>query len=65
VRGHDIAGLAVTIAKRVCDLAGPGQVLLSETVLGHLVGTGIEFANEGEHRLKGVPGSWRLFSVEA
>jgi class 3 adenylate cyclase len=26
VRGPDIAGLAVTIAKRICDLAGPGQV---------------------------------------
>jgi hypothetical protein len=26
VLGDDIAGLAVTIAKRVCDLAGPGQV---------------------------------------
>jgi class 3 adenylate cyclase len=65
VRGDDIAGLAVTIAKRVCDLAGPGQVLLSETARGHLVGSGIEFADEGEHGLKGVPGSWRLFSVEA
>jgi class 3 adenylate cyclase len=65
VRGDDIAGMAVTIAKRVCDLAGPGQLLLSETARGHLVGAGIEFANEGEHTLKGVPGSWRLFSVEA
>jgi class 3 adenylate cyclase len=64
VRGDDIAGLAVTIAKRVCDLAGPGQALLSETARGHLVGAGIEFADEGEHRLKGVPGSWRLFSVQ-
>jgi class 3 adenylate cyclase len=63
VRGDDIAGLAVTIAKRVCDLAGPGQVLLSETVRGHLVGAGIEFADRGEHGLKGVPGTWRLFSV--
>jgi class 3 adenylate cyclase len=64
VRGDDVAGLAVTIAKRVCDLAGPGQVLLSETVRGHLAGAGIEFANEGERELKGVPGTWRLFSVE-
>jgi class 3 adenylate cyclase len=64
VRGDDIAGLAVTIAKRVCDLARPGQVLLSETARGHLVGTGIEFRAEGEHQLKGVPGPWRLFSVK-
>jgi class 3 adenylate cyclase len=64
VRADDIAGLAVTIAKRVCDLAGPGQVLVSEMVRGMMVGAGIQFRDQGEHQLKGVPGSWRLFSVE-
>jgi class 3 adenylate cyclase len=61
VRGDDIAGLSVTIAKRVCDLAGPGQVLISETVRGQIVGGGIEFVDRGEHQLKGVPGIWRLY----
>jgi class 3 adenylate cyclase len=60
VRGDDIAGLAVTIAKRVCDLAGPVQVLVTETVRGMMVGTGISFKDQGEHQLKGVPGTWRL-----
>jgi class 3 adenylate cyclase len=64
VRGDDIAGLAVTIAKRVCDLAGPGQVLVSETVRGHMVGAGVKFKDQGEQELKGVPGTWRMFSVE-
>jgi class 3 adenylate cyclase len=64
VRGGDIAGLAVTIAKRVCDLAGPGQVLVSETVRSMMVGAGITFEDQGEHQLKGVPGTWRLFSVD-
>jgi class 3 adenylate cyclase/pimeloyl-ACP methyl ester carboxylesterase len=64
VRGDDIAGLAVTIAKRVCDLAAPGQVLVSETVRGQMVGSRIEFNDEGQHDLKGVPGPWRLFSIE-
>jgi class 3 adenylate cyclase len=64
VRGDDIAGLAVTIAKRVCDLAGPGQVLVSEAVRMNMVGAGIGFNAEGERELKGVPGRWRLFSVE-
>jgi class 3 adenylate cyclase len=64
VRGDDIAGLAVTIAKRVCDRAGAGQVMVSEMVRGHMVGTGTTFNDQGEHELKGVPGSWRLFSVE-
>jgi class 3 adenylate cyclase len=63
VRGDDIAGLAVTIAKRVCDLARPGEVLMTETVRLPMVGSGTEFNDQGEHQLKGVPGTWRLFSV--
>ena len=63
VRGDDLGGLAVTIAKRVCDLAEPGQVLVSETVRGHMVGADIEFDDRGEHDLKGVPGTWRLYAV--
>jgi class 3 adenylate cyclase len=63
VRGDDIAGLAVTIAKRVCDLAGLGHVLVSESVRINVVGSRIEFNDRGEHQLKGVPGTWRLFSV--
>jgi class 3 adenylate cyclase len=64
VRGDDIAGLAVTIAKRVCDVAAPGQVLVSETVRGHMVGSRIQFTDQEEHHLKGVPGTWRLFSID-
>jgi class 3 adenylate cyclase len=63
VRTDDVAGLAVVIAKRVCDLAGPGQVLVSEMVRGHLVGSGFKFDDQGEHELKGVPGAWRLYAV--
>jgi len=64
VRGGDLGGLAVTIAKRVCDLARPGEVLVSETVRAHMVGVGIEFDDRGEGALKGVPGKWRLFGVK-
>ena len=63
VRGDDLGGLAVTIAKRVCDLAGPGQLLVSDTVRGQMVGAGITFDDRGEHELKGVPGTWRLYAV--
>jgi class 3 adenylate cyclase len=62
-RGDDIGGLAVTIAQRVCDLAGPTQVLVSETVKGLLVGTPIRLSDHGTHALKGVPDQWRLFAV--
>ena len=64
IRNDDIAGLAVTIAKRICDLAGPAQVLISETVKGVLVGSEIAVSDVGTHRLKGVPENWRLFRVE-
>jgi class 3 adenylate cyclase len=64
VRGDDIAGLAVTIAKRVCDRAGPGQVMISDTVRGHMVGSRLQFNDQGQQHLKGVPGTWRLFSVQ-
>jgi class 3 adenylate cyclase len=63
VRGDDIAGLAVTMAKRVCDLARPGAVLVTRTVTDHVVGSNIEFNDEGERELKGVPGTWRLFTM--
>ena len=62
-RDHDVAGLAVTIGKRICDLASPGQVLISETVKGHIVGSGIVATEHGTHVLKGVPETWRLFAV--
>jgi class 3 adenylate cyclase len=64
LRGSDIAGIAVTIASRVCDLAGPGEVLVTRTVTDHLVGSDIEFDDRGDHELKGVPGYWRLFGVK-
>ena len=66
VRGDDIAGLAVTIAKRVCDLARPGEVLVTKTVTDHVVGSGIEFDDQGERELKGVPalGGYSRSSVE-
>jgi class 3 adenylate cyclase len=65
IRGDDIAGLAVTIAKRVCDLAEPGQVFVSDMVRGHIMGSGMEFRDQGEHQLKGVPGTWRLHALSA
>ena len=64
IRGDDIAGLTVHIAARVEASAKPGQVLVSRTVVDLVVGSAIEFADQGEHVLKGVPGTWRLFSVE-
>jgi class 3 adenylate cyclase len=63
VRGDDLGGLAVHIAARVGALASSGEVLVSGTVKDLVVGSGIEFDDRGEHELKGVPGSWKLFAV--
>ena len=63
VRGDDLGGLAVHIAARVGALAAPGEVLVSGTVKDLVVGSGIEFSERGEHELKGVPESWKLFAV--
>jgi class 3 adenylate cyclase len=63
VRGQDIAGMSVTIAKRVCDFAGAGEVLVSGAVPPLVTAAGFAFDDRGEHELKGVPGSWKLFAV--
>jgi class 3 adenylate cyclase len=63
IRGDDLAGLAVHIAARVGGLADAGQVLVSSTVKDLVVGSGIVFEDHGEHELKGIPGSWHLYSV--
>jgi class 3 adenylate cyclase len=63
LRDDGIEGIAVVIGKRVSSNAGPGQVLVSRTVADLVGGSGIEFRDEGEHELKGVTGSWRLYSV--
>jgi class 3 adenylate cyclase len=57
--------MAVHIAARVMGAARGGQVLVSSTVKDLVAVSGIEFADTGEHVLKGVPGTWRLFSVES
>jgi class 3 adenylate cyclase len=61
----DVGGLAVHIAARVLDQAGPGEVLVSSTVKDLVVGSGIEFDERGSRELRGVPGEWRLFAVNA
>ena len=64
LRGDDLAGIAVHLTARVEALAEPGEVLVSRTVVDLVAGSGIEFVDRGEHELKGVPGSWRLFAVK-
>jgi len=61
--GEDVGGMAVHIASRVSGLAGPGEVLVSGTVFGTVVGGPFSFEDRGLHELKGVPGRWPLFAL--
>jgi len=61
----DVAGIAVHIAARVGAKAAASEVLVSSTVKDLVAGSGIGFADRGEHDLKGIPDRWRLFAAEA
>ena len=63
VMDGDVGGLAVHIGARVMAQAKAGEVLVSSTVRDLVVGSGIGFAERGEHELRGVPGEWRLFAA--
>ncbi len=64
VAGDHIRGIAVHIGARVASLAGPGEILVSSTVRDLVAGARIRFEDRGMHRLKGVPGEWRLLAVQ-
>ena len=61
VRGSDYSGIAVHIGARVAALAGTGEVLTTGTVKDLVAGSGITFADRGDHALKGVPDTWHIF----
>ena len=61
--GADVGGIAVHIGARVGALAGPSEVLVSSTVKDLVAGSGLVFEDRGEHTLKGLPDSWRLYAV--
>lgn len=58
-------GLAVSIAARIMAKAGPGEILVSQTVKDLTAGGGLRLEEMGEHELKGVPDRWRLYRVAA
>jgi class 3 adenylate cyclase len=64
LRPPDIAGIAVHIASRVADLAGPLEIIVSRTVVDLTAGSGLVFEPRGEHELKGVPGTWPTFAAQ-
>jgi DNA-binding NarL/FixJ family response regulator len=63
LRGDDVGGIAVHLGARVVATAAPGEVVVSSTVRDLVAGSGIGFADRGEHDLKGVPDRWHLYAV--
>ena len=59
-----VVGIAVHTGARVAAEAGPSEVLVSSTVKDLVAGSGLAFQDRGAHELKGVPGEWRLYSVQ-
>jgi class 3 adenylate cyclase len=47
----------------VSSLAGPSQILVSQTVKDLVAGSGLAFEDAGEHDLKGVPDRLQLYGV--
>jgi len=65
VRGEEVGGIAVHIAARILSLAGAGETLLSRVVTDLVVGARFNFADRGQHALKGVAGAWQIYALES
>jgi class 3 adenylate cyclase len=64
VIGEDVGGMAVHLGARVSATASAAEVLVSSTVRDLVVGSDLQFAEAGEHELKGIPGAWRLYRLQ-
>jgi class 3 adenylate cyclase len=59
--GDDFFGVAVQLTKRLCDLADPGQVVISEVVRALCMGRNFQFADLGDQNLKGFAQPIKVF----
>lgn len=63
LRGDDIGGIAVHAAARVMAQSRANEVLVSRVVTDLVAGAGLTFVGRGAHELKGLPGTWDLYSA--
>lgn len=64
LRGEDIGGIGVNIARRIADQATSREVVVTRTVRDLATGTDLSFEPRGAVNLRGVPGEWDLFDAE-
>jgi class 3 adenylate cyclase len=60
---HDLSGLAVHFAQRLCSRAAANQVLVSDAVRAACKDGDIRFEERGKAELKGIPGEWEVFEA--
>jgi class 3 adenylate cyclase len=63
LRDGDVGGIAVHIAARVMGTAQPNEILTSGTVRDLVVGSNTILEDRGMQPLRGVEGTWRLFTL--
>ncbi len=57
-------GRTVFAASRITDLAGGGQIMVSESTRLIAAGSGLGFRDTGEHELKGLGSAYRVYELE-
>jgi hypothetical protein len=63
--GHDLRGVAVQLAARIMEGAGPGEVLVSATTRELASGGEVEFIDRGSRELKGINGPRQVYEAQA
>lgn len=61
---RELFGAAVNLAKRACDHADPGQILVTSVVRDLCIGKAYPFVDRGDASLKGFSEPVRLFEVD-
>jgi class 3 adenylate cyclase len=61
--GNDLFGTSVQLARRICDRAEPGEVLVSDVVRQLVTGKGFSFRQLGTEILKGFEEPVALYNV--
>ena len=62
--GHDLRGLAVHLAARIMEAAGPGEVLVSATTRELASGGEVAFIDRGSRELKGISGPRQVYEAQ-
>jgi class 3 adenylate cyclase len=63
VTPDDVRGIAVHTAARIMSVAGPGEILVSATVMDLVDGSELRFDDAGSFELKGLHGTRQLYRL--